>query len=193
MPTPRFQILFAALLAGWIASGSPQATASEAVADVDVQTASGRSAHFYRDLVQGRLVAINFIYTSCSSVCPLLGARFAQTQKLLGTDAAQIAFISISIDPVDDTPQRLAAWSERFGPAPNWTLVTGTKPDIDALVKSLGTTTADRDTHAPLLLLVDDRGDGARRRLDGLIEPAKLADLLRAELHGGPGAAAAAP
>lgn len=193
MPKSRSRLPVAAV-ALLLASVCTAATAaSPIIADVDVQTADGRSANFYRDLVQGRLAAINFIYTTCSSVCPLLGARFVQTQKLLGADAAQVAFISISIDPVDDTPQRLAAWSARFGPAPNWTLVTGAKPDIDALVKSLGTTTADRDTHAPLIVVVDDRRDGTRERLDGLIEPTRLADLLRADLRSNAKAQPAAP
>src|SRR5690242_11937693 len=130
-----------------LALGFGAIAAAQRPADVAVQTQAGATRHFYRDLVQDRVVAINFIYTSCGSVCPLLGARFAQAQKLLGAEASDIAFISISIDPVTDMPQRLAEWRAHFGAAPNWTLVTGAKPDIDALVKSLGTTTADRDTH----------------------------------------------
>src|SRR5581483_3905118 len=150
------------------------------VADVEVVAQTGKTLHFYRDLVKGRVVAINFVYTGCSSVCPLLGANFARAQTLVG-DAPNVAFVSVSIDPANDTPQRLEAWAAKFGAKPGWTLVTGAKADIDALAKSLGTTTADPTSHTPLVVIVDDVHGGAWQRLDGLTDPAALAKVLRAD------------
>lgn len=154
--------------------------AASAIADVVVQDQSGRSRHFHRDLVQGRLVAINFVFTRCTTVCPLLGARFAQVQKLLGEDAARVGLISVSIDPVNDTPQELARWSHAFGAAPGWDLVTGARADIDSLARSLGASAADPASHVPLVVLVDERAASRPwRRLDGLADAATLAAALR--------------
>src|SRR5690349_526839 len=68
--------------------------------DTTVVTHDGRTVHFYTDLVQGRVTAINFIFTSCTTVCPLMGVRFAQLQPLLPDG---VTLISVSIDPTNDT------------------------------------------------------------------------------------------
>jgi protein SCO1/2 len=146
------------------------------VPDVPVQTHDGRTVRFYSDLVKGRVTAINFIFTSCTTVCPLMGVRFAQLQPLLPKD---VSLVSVSIDPANDTPERLAAWSNRVGAKPQWTLVTGAKPDIDALLQALGTAIADPASHTPLILIIDDRGATPLfRRLDGLTDPKTLARTL---------------
>lgn len=154
--------------------------AAGTVADVLVRDQSGRSRHFHRDLVQGRLVAINFVFTRCTTVCPLLGARFAQVHKQLGDDAERVSLISVSIDPANDTPQELARWSRAFGAAPGWSLVTGARADIDQLARSLGASAADPASHVPLVLLIDERGTPRPwRRLDGLADATVLTAALR--------------
>ena len=158
------------------------------IRDVLVQTQDGRTAHFYSDLVKDRLVAVNFIFTSCTTVCPLMGVRFAHLQSLLGERARDVSLLSISIDPATDTPERLAAWSRRMGAKPGWTLVTGAKPDIESLAQSLGASAADPASHAPLVIIIDDRdgrGAGQWQRLDGLADPSMLARLLGERLAAG--------
>jgi protein SCO1/2 len=163
--------LFALLLAY---DGQAQATSSseaqKKIANVPVLTQSNQSAHFYTDLVQGHLVAINFVFTGCSTVCPLMGARFAALQKQLVAESLPAQLISVGLDPANDTPQSLSEWSRKFGAKPGWTLVTGEKADIDALTTSLGASTADFTAHAPLIVIIDDRRPGAWRRLDGLAD-----------------------
>ncbi|MCQ4163252.1 SCO family protein [Tahibacter harae] len=154
------------------------------IPDVPVLTQAGEPRHFYRDLVQGRLVAINFIFTRCTAVCPLLGARFSQLQKMLGEDMARVGLISVSIDPANDTPQRLAQWSQGLGAQPGWTLVTGERADLDELLRSLGASAADPASHVPIALIVDERRQPARwQRLDGLADAAVLARALRDRLQ----------
>src|SRR5690349_11823996 len=75
---------------------------SAGIADVLVRTQDGRELRFARDLVRGRIVAINFIFTGCSTVCSLMGASFASVQTLLGDSAAQVSLLSVSIDPLGD-------------------------------------------------------------------------------------------
>lgn len=137
--------------------------------DVSVQTQAGDSVHFYRDLVKGRTVVMNFIFTSCTTICPTMGVTFAHVQELLGK--RDVALISVSIDPGNDTPARLAAWSRRLGAKPGWTLVTGNKSDLDALLKSIGLFSANPAEHAPVVLVGND-ASGRWERIDGLA-PAK--------------------
>jgi len=152
------------------AASADASAGSQKIANVPVLTQSNQPAHFYTDLVQGHLVAINFVFTGCSTVCPLMGARFAALQKRLDEEALSAQLISVSLDPANDTPQSLSEWSHKFGAKPGWTLVTGEKADIDALTASLGASTADFTAHAPLIVIIDDRKPGAWRRLDGLAE-----------------------
>ncbi len=156
------------LLLGTIAQAQPRPR-TYTFPDVSVQTQNGQAVHFYRDLVKGRTVAVNFIFTSCTTVCPTMGVTFSQVQTLLGK--RDVALVSVSIDPGNDTPQRLAAWSRRFGAKPGWTLVTGNKSDIDALLKSLGLFSANPAAHSPVVLVGDD-AHGRWERIDGLA-PAK--------------------
>lgn len=170
----------AACLLALGASGVKGADAPSRIADVPVVTQDERALHFYRDLVQHRLVAINFVFTGCSTVCPLMAARFAALQKQIDAERIPAHLISISLDPANDTPQSLGSWSHKFGATPGWTLVTGEKADIDALTASLGASTADFAAHAPLIVIIDDRKPGAWQRLDGLAEPSVIAQALRA-------------
>lgn len=143
----------------------PPVARSLSFLDLDVQTQDGETVHFYRDLVKGRVVVMNFVFTSCTTVCPTMGATFARVQKQLGD--RDVAMISVSIDPNNDTPERLTAWSRKLGAKPGWTLVTGKKPDISAILKALGLFTADPAAHSPVVLVVNDR-ENRWERVDGL-------------------------
>ncbi len=126
---------------------------SPKVPDVEVVTHEGKKVHFYRDLVQGNAVAVNFIFTNCSTICPASGAMFATLQKQSGQG---VRFISVSIDPAYDTPERLAAWSRRFRTQPGWVLVTGTQSAIDQIVKAFGAANARPQDHQPLTIIGSD-------------------------------------
>jgi len=148
------------------------------IADVPVVDQSGNAKRFYSELVKDRIVAMNFIFTSCTTICPTLGANFAKVQSLLGESGQDVSLISISIDPVNDTPARLAAWSTRLGGKPGWTLVTGEGTDIDALLKSIGAFTPDKNDHGPLVVLGDDR-TGRWHRMNAFAAPSKIVEVLQ--------------
>lgn len=146
---------------------------SYTIPDVAVRTQAGNSVHFYSDLVKGRVVVMNFIFTSCTTICPTMGATFARVQSLLGPRTKNVSLISVSIDPLNDTPERLAAWSHRLGAKPGWTLVTGRKTDIDDILKSVGVFTADPAAHSPVVI-VGDASRGRWERVDGLASPSAI-------------------
>lgn len=172
------------LALAWLAlAGRAGAGGNPRVADVPVRTQDGRTVRFYSDLVKGRVVAVNFIFTGCSTVCPLLGAGFANVQKQLGRQAREVGLVSVSIDPENDTPASLSEWSRKFGARPGWTLVTGGVPEMNELRASLGASAADPASHAPLVLIIDDLHGGPWQRLDGLADPAVIAQALRSRIE----------
>jgi protein SCO1/2 len=145
------------------------------IPDVTVVDQNGTKRRFFTDLVKGRTVVINFIYTSCTTVCPTMGATFVRLQELLGR--RDVALISVSVDPLTDTPQRLSAWSRRLDARPGWTLVTGEKREVDKLLKALGVFTPDRVSHTPTVLVGDARR-GVWRRASGFAAPSALLSLV---------------
>jgi cytochrome oxidase Cu insertion factor (SCO1/SenC/PrrC family) len=147
------------------------------IPDEELVDQDGRPVRFYSDLVRGKVVAVQFIFTTCASVCPPLGTAFAS----LRAREPDVQFISVSVDPATDTPERLNAWSRRFGAGPNWRLVTGSKPAVDRVLKALRAYDANKNEHTPLFLLGDDRS-GGWRRVHGLA-PAETISRVIADLR----------
>ena len=176
MSFPRFFRLLCLLLAC-----APFARAADVLPDVELKDQDGRSVKFYSDLVKGRVVAVNFIFTRCTTVCPGLGLGSAALARHLAENAGDGAtpprVISISIDPENDTPERLRAWRENFGAAPGWTLLTGPRREIDALLKALQAYTPDINLHSSAFLLGND-ATGEWKRVAGSATSAKLAEAL---------------
>lgn len=148
------------------------------VPDVPVVDQNGKPVRFYTDLVKDRVVAVNFVFTTCTTICPPMGANFAKLQKLLGDRVGKdVHLISVSVDPTIDIPQRLKLWGQKFGAGPGWTLVTGDRAEITRLLKALGVYTPNINDHTPLVLLGNDAHHRWTRAY-GLAAPAKLARLI---------------
>jgi cytochrome oxidase Cu insertion factor (SCO1/SenC/PrrC family) len=153
--------------------------------DFEVIDQNGQKLQFYRDVVAGRTVAIDFIFTTCQTVCPTLGITFARVEKLLsGHGNGEIRLISVSVDPVNDTPEQLrgfaAASHGHIGWRPpsdvGWTLLTGDKRMIDELLRALGGYTPDKVLHSTTVLV--GRGNGNWVRVSGLGPAEKISKLL---------------
>jgi cytochrome c2 len=106
---------------------------------VPVIDQNGRTLHFYDDVIKGKIVVISFIYTSCQDLCPLTTARMAQLEdKLDGAVGRDLFFISMSVDPENDTPERMKAFADAFDVGPGWLFLTGKPADIRAINYKLG-------------------------------------------------------
>ncbi len=170
--------------------GAAQQSAKQpatAVPDVPVLDQNGKRLRFHSDLMRGKTVAINFIYTSCTTFCPMLTANFRMVQQELGARIGKdIDLISISIDPATDTPAKLKAFGAQFEPGPGWTFVTGALPDIGKLLDKLGQPLANPVDHTPLVLVRNDK-IGGWTHVDGN-DPKAVREALVAAA--GPGAKA---
>lgn len=148
------------------------------IPDTPVMDQDGKHLNFYTDLVKGKTVAINFIFTTCTATCPVLTATFRRVQTDLGEHAGRdVQLISISVDPTIDVPERLRAFADKFKAGPGWTFVTGNKSDVDVLLKALGAATANKNDHTPFVLIGNERS-GIWTRVYGLSPPATLARIL---------------
>ncbi|HEX5885419.1 MAG TPA: SCO family protein [Pyrinomonadaceae bacterium] len=154
------------------------------IPDIELLDQNGRKIHFYTDLVKGQTVAINFIFTTCTTICPPLGATFARVQKELGDKVGRdVRFISISVDPVTDTPERLKAWGAKFHAGDGWTFVTGSKPQVDELLRALGASSARREDHSPTVLIGND-ASGNWTRTYGLAKSSQLVQIINDAIAG---------
>lgn len=154
------------------------------IPDIVVLDQDGKAVHFYTDLIKGKTVAINFIFTTCTTICPPLAATFARVQKELGDKVGRdVYFISISVDPLTDTPERLKAWGAKFKAGPGWTFVTGDKQEMDKLLNALGASVARREDHSPTVIVVNDAKD-IWTRTYGLARSSQMVGLILNVLEG---------
>lgn len=157
-----------------VRAATPAGERAMSIADVKVTTQDGRIVDFYSDLVKDKVVAVNFVFTSCTTVCPPMGAIFGQLQKLNAEHVGKdLHLISVSIDPVVDSPQRLEAWRARFGKPEGWTLVTGDEREITRLLKSMNVYVPNFQNHQPVTLIGND-ASGSWRRSYGFTTAARL-------------------
>ncbi|MDT4968165.1 MAG: hypothetical protein QOJ64_2902 [Acidobacteriota bacterium] len=165
------------------AAGSPSnqsdPTLSIHIPDATVYDQNGNRLKFHTDLVKGKTVAINFIFTTCTTICPPLTATLRRVQQELGERVGRdVNLISVSVDPATDVPERLKEYAARFKAGPGWTFVTGQKVDIDSLLEALGASAADKNDHTPSILIGNDVA-GYWTRAYGLAPASRLAEIIR--------------
>ena len=132
----------------------------------------GRQLRFYDDLIKDKIVVIMFIYTSCTDICPITTARMTQIEDKLGDALGRDIFIvSLTVDPVNDTPERLKAYSKAFSTGPGWTFVTGRPEDIRAINYRLGERSKVLSEHRNEIVLGNDvTGEWQRDNVMGDLE-----------------------
>lgn len=140
-----------------------------------------RRRRLVSEVIGGRVVAIDFVLTGCSSICPVISASMAAAQDLLAPRLPRDAgLLSIGLDPLADTPEALAAYAERFGAGPGWSFVNLPPAALEEVLRRLGGPLPGED-HAPMVLVLDPQR-GELRRLPGLPQPETIAAAVTAAL-----------
>ena len=137
------------------------------------------------DIIKDKVVVMNFIFTSCKTICPPMGANFAALKDQLGDRANDnLTMLSVSLDPATDTPERLKAWKQNFDKSDDnkWTLLTGDKNTVDQLLKDLGVFTPLIEEHAPIIVMGSANND-EWIRTNGLASPEVLAGKVNEHLE----------
>lgn len=182
----RLLLLFTLGITGWsVAEDSDTGTpwGKDYFPNTELVNQDGQKVRFFDDLIKDKVVAINFIFTSCTDSCPLETARLLQVQKVLGDRVGKDIFLySISIDPETDTPQVLKKYADKFKIGPGWQFLTGNKDDITALRKSLGLfidgIDNGRNKDHNLSLIIGNQSTGRWMKSSPMENPYILADRL---------------
>ncbi|MEA2346056.1 MAG: hypothetical protein QOF63_4225 [Thermoanaerobaculia bacterium] len=131
-------------------------TARDYFTDTILVDQNGRSHRFYSDLIAGRVVIMNIIFTGCRSSCPIIMGRLLELQDLLGPKRSDVSILSISVDPVLDTPQALHAYADSLQAKEGWYFLTGEKGAVDTVLGRLGNRASKPEDHNDLIVVGND-------------------------------------
>lgn len=144
------------------------------IPDVRLLDRSGEDVVLRTLLQSGQPVALNFIFTTCTTICPVMTVTFSQMQQLLGDDAERLQLVSISIDPEYDRPAVLDAYAQQFRAGDNWIFLTGETDDVVTVLRSFDSYTGAKMNHRPVTLLKKPEST-KWVRIDGLANGESLA------------------
>ena len=139
---------------------------------------NGKKVRFYSDLVKDKVVVVHFFFTKCIDVCPMQGRSLVKLRnRLAGRLGRDVFFISISKDPLNDTPEKLSKWGKLYGVSSGWTLLTGEQPVIKKLLWDFVGEEIGQATHESTILIGNDR-TGTWTAIDGLLLPEDLVKVI---------------
>lgn len=153
-----------------------RSVASYRIPDVRLVDMDGKEVSLREGLGGDEPVMLNFIFTSCTAVCPVMSATFHHVQEMLGDERDRVRMISISIDPENDTPARLREYADKFEAESQWRMLTGSVADSIAVQRAFGAFRGDKMNHAPVTFLRAGGAGDVWVRLDGL---ASASDIVR--------------
>lgn len=137
------------------------------IPDALLTTQDKEKTRLATEIVGDRIVVMDFVYTTCTTVCPVLSAIFSQVeQELASRLGEEIVLVSLTVDPLRDTPEQLKAYSQKFGASENWLWLTSDKQTMDEVLKELGAYTPNFEDH-PSMVLVGDASTGDWSRFVG--------------------------
>ena len=146
--------------------------------DVSLVRADGKRVSLPQELDDGRPVLLNFIFTTCSSICPLTSRTLEEFQRKLGREASKVHLMSISIDPEEDTPARLTAYARKFHAGPAWQYYTGTVAASIAAQRAFDVYRGEKMSHTAVTLMRATPGK-PWLRIEGFVTPDELVDDYR--------------
>ncbi len=147
--------------------------------DVNLVDQNGRTLRFYSDLIKGKTIIANAFFTTCNGVCPPMNRNLEMVQEALGDRLGRDVFIiSISVDPVTDTPARLKDYAKRFHAKSGWTFLTGQKESVQQALHKLGSFVEDKNDHTTIII-IGNEGTGLWKKAFGLAKADELIRLVR--------------
>jgi len=152
-----------------------RSTAAYTPPQVNLVRDDGKTVSFPEELNDGRPVVMNFIFTSCTTICPAMSQIFSQFQSKLGSERDKVHMVSISLDPEQDTPERLTEYAKRFAAGPQWQYYTGPTEASLAIQRAFDVYRGDKMNHTPVTLLRAAPGQ-PWVRIDGFATADELLD-----------------
>ena len=151
---------------------------SVAIPDVVLVDSRGEKVRLKSLLETDQPVIVDFIYATCTTICPVLSAGFANVQRKLGPETEKVRLVSITIDPENDTPRAMKEYLERYQAQPGWHFLTGSRKDIDQVMNAFNAYFRSKMDHQPLSF-IRSQEDGKWVRLYGLMSSRDLMNELQ--------------
>ena len=146
--------------------------------DLELVTQDDKRVKFKSDVIGDKLVAMTFIYTSCTTICPVYNAIFSQLQDLLGErQGRDTILVTITVDPTRDIPRRMKKEAKKFKAKPGWFYLTGKKQNVDQVLTGLDAYFVDFEAHPPMALIGDGK-TGTWRRFTGFPQAKHLLAMI---------------
>ena len=146
--------------------------------DLELLTQDRQRVRFKSDVIADRLVAMTFVYTTCTTVCPVYNAIFTQLQDLLGERlGTDVVLVTMTLDPARDVPRRMKKEAKKFKAKPGWVYLTGKKQNVDQVLRGLDAYFADFTQHPPMAIVGDGR-TGTWKRFNGFPQAGQLLAMI---------------
>jgi protein SCO1/2 len=138
----------------------PRGVAGQVAPEFDLRDARGGRLSTVE--LEGRPYVITFLYTQCPDVCPLIGEELRQTLEHMGSGAARVAVVAVSVDPRGDTPAAARTWLRRHRAPASFHYLVGSRRELKSLWRGyfVAPQRSDRSKslHTASVWLVDARG-----------------------------------
>ncbi|MCI0486429.1 MAG: SCO family protein, partial [Blastocatellia bacterium] len=163
--------------------GQAPSPAQKYFTDVELVNQDGKPVRFYSDLIKGKVVVINAIFTSCKGVCPPMTHNMQQIQDWLGDRLGKdVHLLSFSVDPDTDTPPVLKEFASKYHARPGWHFLTGKKENLSVALRKLGQYVEAREDHSNIFIIGNDR-TGLWKKAFGLAKPDALIKVVESVLN----------
>lgn len=144
-----------------------------ALPDVTLINQDGKRVRLKTLLESDKPVVLDFIFGTCTTICPVLSAGYLSLQRKLGEDSQKVHLVSISIDPENDTPKVLKEYLKRYRAKPGWDFFTGSRKDIDTVMKAFNAYIPNKMSHYALTLIRNPQ-DGRWIRIFGIMSTSEF-------------------
>ena len=150
--------------------------------DIQLVNQNGEKMRFYHDLLQGKTVIINSFFATCQGSCLPITRNLEKIQEALGERLGyDVRIISISVDPTVDTPGELMAFGKKFHARPGWYFLTGSKENVEFVLKKLGQFVENKQDHYNIIIVGNDR-TGLWKKAFGLAKSEELIKVVQSVL-----------
>ena len=171
-------------------AAQPQAGAQPALSasnkyftDVLLLDQDGKSHRLYTDLMKDRIIIVNAMFTTCTSVCPPMNHNMEMIQERLGDRLGKdVVMLSFTVDPVTDTPPVMKAYAAKFHARPGWYFLTGKKENLDFALRKFGQVIQKPDDHSTIIIIGNDR-TGLWKKAFGMAKTGALIEVVETVLN----------
>jgi protein SCO1 len=168
------------------AATAEQSPAHKYFTDVELVNQNGEKMRFYSDLLKGKVVVINSFFATCQGVCLPLGRNLEKVQQALGEHVGKdVHIVSISVDPILDTPANLKEYAKKLHARPGWYFLTGDKQNVDFALNKLGQFVTDKQDHLNIFIIGNER-TGLWKKAFGLAQSDELVKVVESVLNDRP-------